>query len=57
MSDLQNLRIKSIQLYFKYKNGLLSLEEYIQLIKLLDYKIDKQELRTLRYHLLDIPAS
>jgi len=57
MPDLQNLRIKSMELYFKYKDGLLSLEEYIQKIKPLDHKIDKLELQNVNYCLVDNSVS
>jgi hypothetical protein len=57
MSDLTSLKVKMIKLYFNYKDGLLSLEEYIQQIKPLDCKIDKLELNILSSHLVDNPVS
>ena len=45
MSNLKKLRVKSIQLYFKYKDGLISLVEYKEQLRPLDKEIDKQELQ------------
>jgi len=53
MSDLANLRLKSIGLYFKYKNRQLSLENYINQIKPIDKQIDELELKTLSCYLVD----
>ena len=51
MANLKNLRVDSMLLYFKYKDGLISLVEYQEQIKPLDEEIDKLELQTLSYYL------
>jgi hypothetical protein len=56
MKDLETLRAKSIELYFKYKDGLISLENYILQIKYLDIQIDKIEIQVLNCHLVGNPA-
>ena len=33
MSNLVNLKVKSMQLYYKYKEGSISLENYLKQIK------------------------
>ena len=53
MQSLVTLRIKSMQLYFKYKDGSLTLEDYLEKIKLLDGKIDDLELKVLSCYLQD----
>ena len=53
MSNIAGLKIKMIKLYFNYKNGLLSLEDYIQQIKPLDIQIDQLEIQTINCYLLD----
>ena len=45
MPNLKNLRVKSIQLYFKYKDGLISLVEYQEQLRPLDREIDKLEVQ------------
>jgi len=44
MPNLKNLRIVSMLLYFKYRDGLISLVEYKEQLILLDKEIDKLEL-------------
>jgi hypothetical protein len=39
MTDLINIKIRSAELYLKYKEGQLSLENYIQKMRPLDKKI------------------
>ena len=53
MSNLKKLRVKSIQLYFKYKDGLISLVEYKEQLRPLDKEIDKQELQIFSNYLQD----
>jgi hypothetical protein len=45
MSNLKNLRVVSMLLYFKYKDGLISLIEYKEQLMQLDKEIDKLELQ------------
>ena len=45
MSNLKNLRVKSIQLYFKYKEGVINLVEYQEQLRPLDRAIDKLEVQ------------
>ena len=51
MLNLKNLRVDSMLLYFKYKDGLISLVEYQEQIRPLDKEIDKLELQTLSHYL------
>jgi len=44
MLSLKNLKIKSMKLYFKYKDGIITLEEYLKKIKPLDNSIDALEM-------------
>ena len=53
MLNLANLKLKSMQLYFQYKNGYISLEDYIKQIKPLDDKVDSLEIQTLSCYLGD----
>ncbi len=43
MSNLANLKVKSMQLYFQYKDGVIVLENYLEKIKVLDNEIDTLE--------------
>ncbi len=45
MPNLKNLRVDSMLLYFKYKDGLISLVEYKEQLIPLDKEIDKLELQ------------
>ncbi len=45
MPNLKNLRIVSMLLYFKYRDGLISLVEYKEQLIPLDKEIDKLELQ------------
>ena len=56
MSNLLNLKIKSMQLYFQYKNNSITLDDYLEQIKLLDDKIDILEIKTLRCYLKGTPV-
>ncbi len=56
MSDLVTLKMKSMKLYFKYRDGLISLESYIQQIRPLDYEIDQLEVQALSCHLVGNPV-
>ncbi len=49
MSKLVDLRVKSMKLYLKYKDGSMTLDAYLEQIKPLDNKIDILEVRTLNY--------
>ncbi len=53
MSNIAKIKIKSMQLYFKYRDGTLSLEDYLQQIKPLDEMIDKHEIKALSCYLQD----
>ncbi len=55
MSDLARIKILSMKLYFKYRAGSITLEEYLVKIKPLDEKIDFLEVQTFKYCLLDNP--
>ena len=44
VAELERLKKQSMDLYFKYKQGLISYQEYIDLVKVLDKKIDEFEL-------------
>ena len=56
MSQLTTLKVKSMKLYFEYKEGLITLEEYLERIKPLDEDIDKLEMSSISCHLEDTPA-
>ena len=47
MSELISLRIESMKLYREYRLGKIVQEEYRRLLKLIDKKIDEQELAML----------
>jgi len=53
MSNLASLKLKSIQLYFKYKDGVITLEEYQRKLRSLDNTIDSQEIQTISDYLQD----
>ncbi len=53
MSNLISLKIKSMQLYFTYKDGIMTLEDYLLQIKPLDKEIDYLEVQALSCHLGD----
>ena len=53
MSNLKNLRVDSMLLYFKYKNGQISLVEYKKQLMPLDKEIDKLELQVFSNYLQD----
>ncbi len=53
MSNLNNLKKESIYLYFQYRQGVISKEEYIEKIKLLDEHIDSIEIESLKCYLQD----
>ncbi len=53
---MDNLKIKSMELYLKYKDGIITLKEYQRELKPLDNSIDKQELQTVSACLQDIPV-
>lgn len=57
MSNLTDLRVKSLQLYFKYKEDVISIEKYQEQLKPLDKEIDKLELQMFASYLQDIPVS
>jgi hypothetical protein len=44
VAKLEKLKKQSMDLYFKYKQGLLSYQDYINMICVLDQKIDEFEL-------------
>ena len=56
MSSLTTIKIKSMQLYFKYKDGCMTLQEYQEQIKPLDTAIDKLEVQALNHYLGDTSA-
>ncbi len=57
MSDeLLNLKKMAVKLYFRYSSGLLTLEEYLSLMKPLDDAIDKLEMQSLINYLQDTPV-
>ena len=51
MASLKNLKIKSMQLYFSYKDGVITLEDYQLQIKPLDEEIEFLEIQTLSRYL------
>ena len=51
MSNLNNLKKESIYLYFQYRQGVISKEEYIKKTKLLDEHIDSIEIESLKCYL------
>jgi len=57
MSDeLLDLKKIAVKLYFRYRSRLLSLEEYLSLMKPLDDAIDKLEMHPLISCLEDTPV-
>ena len=50
---LKDLKKMSMRVYFNYKSGLLTREKYLEEIKLLDDKIDREELHKITYYLQD----
>ena len=44
VAELERLKKQSMDLYFKYKQGLITYQEYIHHIRVLDKKIDEFEL-------------
>ena len=57
MSDkLLDLKKIAIKLYFRYRSDLLSLEEYLSLVKPIDDAIDKLEMQPLINYLQDTPV-
>ena len=56
MSKIANLKIKSMKLYFSYRDGLITLEDYQSQIRPLDNEIDKHEIKALSCYLEDTPA-
>ena len=53
MSKLANLKLKSMKLFFKYKDGIITLEEYQKEMLPLDSAIDNQELQAFSNYLGD----
>ncbi len=56
MSNLKNLKKESMNLYFKYREGLITLDSYLQQIKPLDDAISSCEIQILKCHLGDSPV-
>ena len=56
MSTIANLKIKSIKLYFQYREGLITLKDYLTQIKPFQTEIDKLELKALSCYLEDSSA-
>ena len=54
--SLKTLRTKSMHLYFNYRTGLITQEEYQRYIEPLDDAIDGLELQALNCLLQDSPA-
>ena len=56
LEPLLSLKQMAVKLYFRYRSGLLELEEYLKLMKPIDEEIDKIELQSLNCCLLDTPV-
>ncbi len=56
MSKIANLKVQSMKLYFSYRDGLITLEDYQSQIRPLDNEIDKHEIKALSCYLGDTPA-
>ncbi len=57
MSDaLLDLKKMAVKLYFRYRSDLLSLEEYLSLMRPIDNAIDELEMQPLINYLVDNPA-
>ena len=55
MSTIANLQVKSIKLYFQYREGLITLKDYLTQIKPFQTEIDQLELKILSCYLADSP--
>jgi len=56
ISDLKTIKVETIKFYLRYRNGLITQEEYQCHIKPLDTAIDALELQTLISKFQDNPA-
>ena len=56
MLSITSMNIKSMKLYFQYRNGSISLKDYLKQIKPLDDKIDFLEVQKFSCHLEDNPV-
>ena len=56
MSIIVNLKTKSIKLYFQYREGLITLKDYLTQIKAFQSEIDKLELKFISCYLADSPV-
>ncbi len=56
MLSTLSIKMKSMKLYFRYKDGSISLKDYLKQIKPLDDEIDLLEVQTLSCHLEDNPV-
>lgn len=57
MSDtLLDLKKMAVKLYFRYRSDLLTLEEYLHLMRPIDDEIDRLEMQPLLNYLRDTPV-